>query len=296
MQLSEIYSESFGRLLCDGDFDLFGMLNTQKEGKRIFSYINHEKYQEELHNQKLSCIVCTEVLLEKLPCHIKGIIVAENPGEVFWKMHSRQKIEKVQTLIGNNCQISRQAYIAKNNVVIGNNVVIEEFVSIKEGTRIGDNCIIRAGSIIGGEGFQLQGRYDNTYSVVKHLGSVIIGNDVELQQSVCVDKAIFSWDSTVIGDGTKIDNLVHVGHAVKIGKNCEITAGIIFAGSVKTGDNIWIGPNATIRNNILIEKNANISLGSVVTKNVEQNQKVSGNFAIVHDKFMENLRHSIKEY
>ena len=284
MQLIEIYNNSFGQLLCDGDFDLFGMLNTQKEGKRIFSYINHKKYQEELNNQNLSCIVCTEALLENLPHHIKGIIVAENPGEVFWKMHSRQKIGKVPTLIGDNCQISRQAYIAKNNVVIGNNVIVEEFVSIKEGTQIGDNCIIRAGSIIGGEGFQLQSKYDNTYSVVKHLGGVIIGNDVELQQTVCIDKAIFSWDNTVIGDGTKI-NLANL-------LNPEY---IIFAGSVKTGDNIWIGPNATIRNNILIEKNANISLGSVVTKSVEQNQKVSGNFAIAHDKFLENLRHSMKE-
>ena len=129
--------------------------------------------------------------------------------------------------------------------------------------------------------------------MVKHLGNVLIGDNVELQQSVCVDKALFSWDSTVIGDGTKVDNLAHIGHAVKIGRNCRITAGVIFAGSVVTQDNVWFGINASIRNNISIEKNANISMGSVVTKRVEKDKKVSGNFAIDHNAFIENIKHSV---
>ncbi len=294
MKLSEIFCSTCGRLLCDGEFDIFGVLTTCGQGKKVFSYINDERYQRELVNSDISCIVCTKELLESLPDNIKGIIVAENPGETFWKIHSIQKVIKFATSIGNNCQISDKAYIAKENVVIGNNVIIEEFVSIKEGTKIGDNCVIRAGSIIGGEGFQLQIGCGDTYSVVKHLGSVLIGDNVELQQSVCVDKALFSWDSTVIGDGTKIDNLVHIGHAAKVGKNCKIAAGVILGGSLVTEDNIWFGINATIRNNIIIEKNADISMGSVVTKEVGRDKKVSGNFAIDHNKFIENLKHSIE--
>lgn len=294
MKLSELFFNSSGKLLSDGEFDIFGMLNTHEQDKKIFSYITNQKYWKELENRDISCIVCTEELLEKLPRSIEGIIVAENPGEVFWDMHSRQKIERFPTTIGRGCQICEQSYIAKENVIIGNNVIIEEFVSIKEGTQIGDNCIIRTGSVIGGEGFQLQARPDNSYAMVKHLGKVVIEDNVELQQAVCVDKAIFNWDSTIIGEGTKADNLVHIGHAVKIGKNCEITADVIFAGSVKTEDNVWFGPNATIRNNILIGGNANVSIGSVVTKKVERNKKVSGNFAIDHDRFMENLKHSIE--
>lgn len=294
MRISELFCTEYGKLICDGEFDIFGMLNTQWQEKRIFSYINDEKYQRELSNSDISCIVCPERLIERLPGNIKGIIVTENPGYIFWKMHSMQIKPKVSTIIGKQCRISDMAYIAKNNVVIGNHVMIEEFVSIKEGVRIGDNCIIRAGSIIGGEGFQLQIGEDSTYSMVKHLGNVVIGNNVELQQSVCVDRAIFDWDSTVIGDGTKADNLVHIGHAVKIGKSCRIAAGATFAGSVQTEDNIWVGPGAVIRNGILIEEGANISLGSVVTRKVEKDKKVSGNFAIDHRTFMENLKHSVE--
>lgn len=294
MKLSEIFCDIYGNMLCDGEFDIFGMLSTHIPDKKVFSYISDEKYQGELANSNISCIVCKKEFLDKLPRNIKGIIVAENPGEIFWQMHSRQKVIKIPTTIGVNCQISEKAYIAKENVEIGNNVIIEEFVSIKECSKIGDNCIIRTGSIVGGEGFQLQIRDDNTYSVVKHLGNVIVGNNVELQQSVCIDRAIFQWDSTIIGDGTKVDNLVHVGHAAKVGKNCRITAGVILGGSLITEDNIWFGLNATIRHNILIEKNADISMGSVVTKKVEENKKVSGNFAIDHHKFIENIKQSIR--
>ncbi len=293
MRLSEIFCDAQGNLLRDGEFDIFGILTTHAQGKKVFSYINDKRFQEELANGDLSCIVCTKELLENLPGHIKGVIISENPGETFWQIHSRQKVIKFPTLIGNNCKISEKAYIAKENVIIGDNAIIEEFVSVKECTKIGDNCVIRAGSVVGGEGFQLQIGSGQAYSVVKHLGNVLIGDNVELQQSVCVDKALFSWDSTVIGDGTKVDNLAHIGHAVKIGRNCRITAGVIFAGSVVTQDNVWFGINASIRNNITIEKNANISMGSVVTKRVEKDKKVSGNFAIDHNAFIENIKHSV---
>jgi len=290
VKISELPCNIDGKILHDGEFDICGMLSTCEQHKRILSYINNERYIRELANEDISCIICTEKLVEVLPKHIKGIIVSENPGVTFWHIHSEQRIIKFPTLIGVNCQISEKAYISPENVIIGNNVIIEEFVSIKAGTQIGDNCVIRAGSIVGGEGFQLQRQSDGTYIVVKHFGKVIIGNNVELQQSVCVDKAIFAWDSTIVGDGTKVDNLVHVGHAAKIGKNCEITAGVIIGGSDIIEDNVWLGLNATIRNTIMVEQNAFVSMGSVVTKKVGRDKQVSGNFAIDHNRFLQNLK------
>ena len=107
MRLSEIFCDAQGNLLRDGEFDIFGILTTHAQGKKVFSYINDKRFQEELANGDLSCIVCTKELLENLPGHIKGVIISENPGETFWQIHSRQQVIKFPTLIGNNCKISR---------------------------------------------------------------------------------------------------------------------------------------------------------------------------------------------
>ena len=133
---------------------------------------------------------------------------------------------------------------------IGNNVVIEEFVSIKENTIIGDNCVIRAGSIIGGEGFEHKRNGEDVLSV-KHLGGVIIEDNVEFQQGNFVDKAIYPWDDTIIGENSKTDNNVHIAHADKIGKRVFIAASTCIAGRVEIGNDVWIGPGVTVTNGII---------------------------------------------
>lgn len=290
MRLSNLLLNNTDSLVSDGDFDIFGMLNTKQNDLKLLTYLSDKKYINELQNKSISCMICTKELMAFLPQHITGIIVAKDPTSTFWKLHENQKNNNMSTRIGENTTISKLAYISPNNVTIGDNVIIEEFVSIKAGTKIGNNVIVRSGSVIGGEGFQAQENADKSYKMVKHLGNVIIEDEVEIQQGVYVDKAIFNWDSTIIGKGTKVDNCVHIGHAVKIGKNCRITAGVIFAGSVVTEDNVWFGINSTIRNGMIIGKNASISMGSVVTKNVEIGERVTGNFAIEHSKFIKNLK------
>lgn len=227
-----------------------------------------------------------------------GMIVTENPRVMFFLIHNflskteDYKRHNFETVIGKDCSISKLAYIAENNVVIGKNVTVEEFVSIKENTVIGDNSVIRAGTVIGGTGFEFKKTDDGRSILVEHIGGVKIGDNVEIQYNTCVDKAIYPWDDTIIGDYSSIDNLVHVAHGVKLGKLNYVVAGAKIGGRCIIGDNAWIGLGALIRNGIKIGDNARANMGAVVTKSIDDNSAVSGNFAIRHDKFIEKLKKS----
>lgn len=298
MRLTKLKLRKGDIIFRDGEFDILGLLPAKLDDKVVLSYFENIAYLDELENKSIGCVFCKEELIKYLPKSIKGIIISYNPKISFFELHNqlaREKRDIFKTAIGTGCQISPQAYISKNNVVIGNNVIIEEFVSIKENVKIEDNCIIRAGTIIGGEGYEFKRDDDGRLMNVIHTGGVWIKRNVEIQQLTNVAKAVFPWDNTVIGDGTKIDSLVHIAHCVKIENNSQIVAGAMVAGSTQIGNQVWIGPNSAISNGLQIADNARVSLGSVVTKNVECGKTVSGNFAIEHDIFIKNIKKSIKE-
>ena len=141
--------------------------------------------------------------------------------------------------------------------------------------KIGKNVIIGAGTVIGGEGFGYMPDEDGSLVQFPHIGGIIIEDDVEIGANVCIDRGALG--DTIIGRGTKIDNLVHVAHNVKIGKNCQIICLVGIGGSVEIGDNSFVGISACIRNQIKIGKNATIGMGAVVIKDVPDNATVIGN-------------------
>lgn len=124
--------------------------------------------------------------------------------------------------------------------------------------------------VIGGHGFGYE--YDENGELINmpHLGNVVIEDGVTIHNNVCIDRAVIG--STVIGAGTKIDNLVHVAHGVKIGKQCLIVSGVVFGGSCEVGDYTFIGMNACIKQKVKIGKNCVIGAGAVVTKDIPDNQ------------------------
>ncbi len=141
--------------------------------------------------------------------------------------------------------------------------------------KIGKNVIIGAGTVIGGEGFGYMPDENGELIQFPHIGGVIIEDDVEIGANVCIDRGALG--DTIIGRGTKIDNLVHIAHNVKIGKNCQIICQVGIGGSVEIGDNCFIGIGAVIRNQKSIGKNVVIGMGAVVVKDVPNNSTVIGN-------------------
>jgi UDP-3-O-[3-hydroxymyristoyl] glucosamine N-acyltransferase len=279
MKLSQ-YIPQDAYVLKDGEYDAMGFLNQGIPS--LFVFLRDKKYLNELENNKnISCILCKNEFVEYLSDKDYGIMISPDSDIDYYKIHNyltgnRDYIRPSQeTEIHQSSCINSLASIAVRNVKIGKNCVIEEFVSIKENVTIGDNVIIRSGTVIGSEGFQFR-RGNNTILPVIHAGGVIIEDNVEIHSNSVVDKALFPWDNTVIGEESKLDNLVHIAHACKIGRRCFITAGTIIAGSVVVGDDAWIAPGSIIIDRVTIGEKSFVGIGSVVIRKVPDNQTVFG--------------------
>lgn len=300
MRLSKLFKQIGISCECKNEKDFLSLgLTEYNDGKAVCTFVTAEKYLQHISDE-ISMIITTAEIANSsaIKQNYFGVCVVENPRIAFFTLHNyltndpKYVRDERNTIVGENCNISPLAMISTKNVVIGNNVVIEEFCSIKENTIIGDNCIIRAGSVIGMEGFEFKEDGDGIFRV-HHVGGVQIGHDVEIQGNTCVDKAIYPWDNTLIGDYAKIDNLVHIAHGVKIGRAVMIIANSAIGGRTVIGEKAWIGIGAQIRNGMSIGTNARANMGAVVTKNVADNESVTGNFAIKHDNFIKNMKENI---
>lgn len=145
---------------------------------------------------------------------------------------------------------------------------------IGEHVTIGPGCIIGPGAVIGWDGFGYKRHHDHWVRKPQAHGVVIEAN-VHIGANTCIDRG--SHRDTVIGEGTRIDNLVHIAHNVQVGKHCLIIAGAELSGSVELGDWAWVGPNACVREHLTIGDEALIGIGAVVVKDIPAGETWCGN-------------------
>jgi UDP-3-O-[3-hydroxymyristoyl] glucosamine N-acyltransferase len=175
--------------------------------------------------------------------------------------------------IGSGCYIGDYTTIG-DNCTIGDDTVIYDKVSIVQNSSIGVGCVIQQGVIIGADGFAYE-RYPNgELERFPHIKGVKIGNNVEVSSNTTIERG--SLRDTIIGDGTKIDSMVLVGHNVNIGKNCYITGGTIIGGSTIMGDMCWTGLHSTLKDRIRIGNNVLIAAGAVVLYDTKDEDIVAG--------------------
>ena len=177
-----------------------------------------------------------------------------------------------EAYVGENTSIGSNVFIGKK-VIIGSNTKIYPGVKILDRCSIGNNCIIHAGAVIGSDGFG----YSVTKSGLKkipQIGIVQIGNDVEIGANCTLDRA--SFDETIIGNGVKIDNCVHIAHNVKIGDHTVILAQTGIAGGVQIGFGCQIGGQVGIKDHVIIGNEVKIVSKSAVMKNLHDGQIVAG--------------------
>jgi len=140
---------------------------------------------------------------------------------------------------------------------------------------IGKNCIICDTAKLGNDGFGYEPDENDNMVFFPHFMGVEIGDNVKIGSYVCIDRG--NLKDTIICDGVKIDNLVHIAHNVKVGKNTLVVAGSVICGSVDVGENCFIGAKSVIKEHIKIGNNVTIGMGSVVTKNIPNGEVWAGN-------------------
>jgi UDP-3-O-[3-hydroxymyristoyl] glucosamine N-acyltransferase len=239
-----------------------------------------------LKETKAGIVLCKlSPKLGELRLDNKTLIAVKNPRLCFIRainiFFPKTKTTGIHptAIIGEKCRISKNVYIGPyvticDGVSIGSGTRIYAGVHICSPTRIGKNVVLKSGCIIGGDGFGYERNEEGIFEKFPHLGGVVIEDDVEIGANTCVDRGTLS--DTTIGKGTKIDNLVHIAHNVKIGKNCAVIALAMVGGGTQIDDGVWVAPTACLRNGIVIGKDALVGMGAVVTKNVERGETVIG--------------------
>lgn len=168
-----------------------------------------------------------------------------------------------------------QFCVIGHGVKIGANTVICNNVTIGDEVEIGQNCRIKSGAVIGEEGFGFERDDEGSPIRLPHIGTVVIGNDVEIGSLTTVCRGTLS--NTVISNGAKIDDHVHIAHNVIVGSNSFVIACAEISGGVKIGERAWIAPGASVLNQLAIGDDAIIGLGAVVVKSVPASSTVAGN-------------------
>lgn len=242
----------------------------------------YQKFKEE-EKELFPTFIIIDEEVEKVS-NYPNRLVCDNPKYTFALILKEFFEEKVSAGIGEGSIISNNVLLHEN-VSIGCNCVIEDDVIIGSGTRIyhnvvirkgtviGENCVIQSGTVIGDEGFGYSNNGEDVIHV-PHFGHVVLADGVEIGSNCTIDRG--TMDNTVVGKGSKIDNLCHIGHNVQIGKNVTVTAGVVFSGSVHVKDGVYIAPGAVFKNQIVIGEECIIGLGSVVLNDTQSKKVLVG--------------------
>lgn len=260
---------------------------------RIVSCARAHHLDEAGKTQGIAGVIVPASLADRVPEHL-GMAVAENPiralnlvqdelaadGSGQWKSQATEIHPSAKVLPG--------AYIAEMDVVIGAGVTIHPNAIVLPRSIIGEGSTIGPGTVVGADAFDVD-VHATPRRVVRQSGGVMIGRHVDIQAKCTVVRATYGG-FTELGDETKLDCQVHFAHDSRAGRRVLIAACAEISGRVLIGDDTFIGPNASISNGINIGPRSHVTIGAVVTRDVPAESRVTGNFAVDHNKWLRFMR------
>ena len=288
IKLGEIASVIEGQVVGDADHPINGVSQIQDANSGTITFLSNPAYNKYIDTTDADAIIVEEksLLKEKM-----GIVVKNSQYAMAKTLRLFNPVKKEKPFIDSNTSISKYASIGKNvsissgacikkgarigdgckigsnafigkDTSLGNNCELYPNVSIYNNVSIGSRVIIHSGTTIGSDGFGYV-TINNIHEKIPQTGDVIIKDDVEIGSNCSIDRATIG--STIVGEMTKIDNLVHIAHNVKIGKGCLITAGFAVAGSTEIGDfctfagQVGVAPHLKIGNNSIVASKSGVT-------------------------------------
>lgn len=323
--VAEIAKLIGGEIVGDGDIKIQACAGIYEAKKGQVTFIVGEKYLTHAQETEASAII----IPRQMSLLGKTVIRVDNPSLAFTLLlkHFLRDIPSVcpvgvhptaivhpsvrvganvaigpyaiiepDVVIGDNTVIYAHAYIG-HHVQIGRDCLFYSHVSIREGVSIGDRVIMQPGAIIGSDGYgyvMVEGRHEK----IPQIGTVIIEDDVEIGANATIDRARF--EKTIIGQGTKIDNLVHIAHNVITGKHCLIIAQAGVSGSAVLGNYVIVAGQAGIVGHVTIGDGAIVTAQSGVSKSIKAGEHVWGTpaqpmkEAFIMNAHVKRLEHYVK--
>jgi len=308
-KLAELAAELGGEVVGDGTVVIRGVAGIREAEPGDITFLANVRYESYLAETRAAGVICSRV---PRACRVP-LIQVDNPYLAFQRavrvfrpdlhrpppgIHPTAVIASdarvgVGVTIGPYVVIEERATIGDRAVImagtfvgaqaaIGEESFLYPQVTLREECVLGRRSILHSGVVIGGDGFGYA-LDDGKYQKVPQVGNVVIGDDVEVGANTTIDRA--TTGSTRVGDGTKIDNLVQIGHNVVIGRHCIIVAQVGIAGSTELEDYVTIGGQAGVQGHIRIGTQAIIAAKSGVTKSVPPHAVISGYPSMSHHLF-----------
>jgi UDP-3-O-[3-hydroxymyristoyl] glucosamine N-acyltransferase len=272
------------------------------------SFLSNRKYAAQLAETKAGAILVPR----DLPDENERWIRVDDPyyaiARIMTRWFSTRPLPKgvsPQACVASTARLGTNVAVGPfttigDSVVIGNNVTIFQGVSIEAGSRVGDDsiiypnvviydgtrigrrCIIHAGVVIGSDGYGFA-MHEGKHHKIPQIGIVRIEDDVEIGAGTTIDRAALG--ETVIGEGTKIDNLVQIGHNVKVGKHCLLVSQVGIAGSTELGDHVFVAGQSGFSGHLKIGHRVQVAAKSAVLADVPDDTKVMGSPAMPFNEF-----------
>ncbi|HWI89673.1 MAG TPA: UDP-3-O-(3-hydroxymyristoyl)glucosamine N-acyltransferase [Flavisolibacter sp.] len=248
-----------------------------EEGDLVF--VDHPKYYKTCIESAATYIIINQKT--EFPPH-KALLLVSEPFEAYLKIvqHYRPfepsfKQKSDTAVIGENSIVMPGAFIG-NHVTIGDNCVIYPNVVVMDHCIIGNNVIIQPGTVIGSDAFYYNKKANREvhYKKMQSCGMVVVEDFVEIGANCTIDRGVTG--NTVIGKGTKIDNLVHIGHDTNVGKNCLFAAQVGIAGATKIEDEVILWGQVGVSKTLTIGKGAEVYAQSGVRATIEGGKKYFG--------------------
>ncbi len=266
------------------------------------AFLSHARYAVQLANTQASCVILQESFAAQADAVLArggACIITPQPYLYFAKLTQwwRSQTQPSPTqgihptaVVHPTAQVHASASIGPLCVIeahakIGAHTRLASRVSVGERCVIGERCILHSGVVIGADGFGFAPREDKSWEKIEQLGSVRIGDDVEIGANSCIDRG--ALEDTVLEDGVKLDNLIQIGHNVRIGKHSALAGNAGVAGSAVIGAHCTVGGGAVILGHLEIADHVHISASTTVTRSISEPGLYTGMFPIDTNKAWE---------
>ncbi len=268
------------------------------------SFVTGARYREQLLRSRAACVIA-DAELAQLACAQGACIVTPQPylyyarATQWWKRQNTPVLSAsihASAVVDPSAEIDATAFIGplcviERGVRIGAGTVLKSHVTVGEACVVGAHCIVHSGVVIGADGFGFAPN-NGEWEKIEQLGAVVIGDDVEIGANTCIDRGALS--DTVIEDGVKLDNLIQIGHNVRVGRHTAMAACVGVAGSATIGAFCTIGGAAVVLGHLKLADHVHISAASVVTRSLLKPGHYTGIFPIDDNARWEKNAASLK--